>query len=149
MKTYYERMNTAIEKLAEIRKVRARKRTARLIAAVAVLTLVLFFPLNVEPPNVRAYSDSPYYDLIKEIDRAKGGKPGYKNLFTAITQEIAALKKTETDNPSTETPDVPPVVTNPEDDNDLYVNLNYADDSIPGLTDGEVVLQTEDYSHSF
>jgi len=146
MKTYHERLNAAMEQLTAIRKARAKKRTARLITAAAVLTLVLFFPLNVEPPNVRAYSDSPYYELIKQIDRANGGEPGYKNLFDAITYKISELTIKSDENTIVETPVEPPVVDDPvTEEKDPYVNLNFADDAIPGLTDGEEVLETEEY----
>lgn len=145
MKTYSERLAEVTGKMRQFRRRKAQKRMAWTAAAAAVLTLVLFFPLNVEPPNVRAYSDSPYYELIKKIDQANGGEPGYKNLFTAITQEIAELKNPKKENTSTEIPVVPPEDNTQEVADDKYVNLNFEDDTLPGVTEGEVVLCTEKY----
>lgn len=145
MKTYSERIVEVTGKIREIRRRRVQKRLSITVATAAVLTLVLFFPLNVEPPNVRAYSDSPYYELIKEIDRANGGEPGYKNLFTAITYKISELTLHSKENTSVETPVEPPVEDNPDiGDDDPYVNLNFEDDTLPGMTEGNVVLSTEE-----
>lgn len=81
MKTYEQRNRDVRCKVLQKKQRRAAVRTAVILGCVAALALVLFLPINHQPPSVRQYAKSEYYDVIRAINRAGYQKPHYDTLF--------------------------------------------------------------------
>jgi len=91
VKTYFERTQSVLKKLA------IKKRQRRIVAAcvsscvILALVLVLFLPFSTTPPSVLAYRSSPYYGLIQRLNEATYQKPAYKNRFETILHSFDRL----------------------------------------------------------
>lgn len=91
MKTFDERMGSILEKGAAVRKQRRNRRIAAgVIAGVftVALALVLFVPYSTALPDVSRYANSPYYDVIRGINKLTYSPPRYKNNFEALRAEF-------------------------------------------------------------
>lgn len=85
MKTYGERTNAIIGKMAE-KQAQQKKRKAWIagiggLCAVAVILAVLFVPYDTTPPDMSAHRNSPYYQVIQRLNAAMHKAPEYKNNF--------------------------------------------------------------------
>ena len=81
MKTYEQRNRDIRLKVLKKKQRRQTIRTAVILGCVAAIALVLFLPINHQPPSVRQYAKSEYYDVIRAINRAGYQKPHYDTLF--------------------------------------------------------------------
>lgn len=134
MKTYYERTQSVLAKLA-VKKRQRKILTASVSGCVVLaLVLVLFLPFSTTPPSVRAYCNSPYYDLIQKLNEATYRKPEYKNRFESIMHSFDRLSK-ETFAENTLNPEAPGAV---QDDN-LSDNMpDVGEDAYQEVTDNQV-----------
>jgi len=88
VKTYKERTQDVLAKIEQKKKVRSRIRGGIAVTLIVVLALVLFVPYGNQPPSVRQYMGSSYYELIKKINVARFEMPKYDNLFSEIAGNI-------------------------------------------------------------
>ena len=91
MKTFDERMASILDKGAAEKKQRRNKRIAAgMLAGVftVALALVLFVPYSTALPDVSRYAGSPYYDVIRNVNKLTYSPPRYKNNFEALRAEI-------------------------------------------------------------
>ena len=86
MKTYDERSKDVS---ARIKKHKRQKKTVTavcLTAVMAILAVVLLVPYSTEPPSVKPYENSPYFDLIQKINAANFDPPTeYNRLDTMLS----------------------------------------------------------------
>ncbi len=91
MKTFDERIKNIQDKV----KVRKRKKTVLTVAVPAIcvfaLLLILFVPYSTNPPSVRQYAGSPYYQLIQKLNEYTYEAPRYKNNFQAMVAGLSSL----------------------------------------------------------
>lgn len=88
MKTYDERFQDISMRIAKRRKLKYSITTACMTLAVVILALLLFVPYDTSLPDVSAYADSPYYDIIQRINAATYVPPRYENGFDALGDAI-------------------------------------------------------------
>ena len=88
MKTYHERMADVSARVKFLKKRKKIIQNVSLAMVCLTLALILFVPYNTNPPSVRQYADSPYYDLIQKINQVTYNKPKYKNNFVALISTI-------------------------------------------------------------
>lgn len=76
-----------------------RSRTKLLVLAAAfaalltTLSLWLFIPFSVEPPDVSRYADSEYYPIIQKLNAVTYTPPAYKNNFDMLINTLWANTK--------------------------------------------------------
>lgn len=102
MKTFDERMASIREKSAfEKKKLRNRRIVTGALAGVITiaLALVLFMPYSTTLPDVSRYSSSPYYNVIRGLNKATYTPPVYKNNFEFLASVLSVLssKRAPTD----------------------------------------------------
>ena len=88
MKTYNERMADVSARVKFLKKRKKIIKSVSLTMACLTLALILFVPYNTNPPSVKQYADSPYYDLIQKINLVTYNKPKYKNNFDALVHGL-------------------------------------------------------------
>lgn len=95
---------------AHIQRIHAKaqkiKRRRAIIASTGVvmicaLMLTLFLPYNRELPSVKKYENSPYYDLIDDLNKATYQPPKHKNNYEFLKTMLGGMTLTK-DMPSTE-----------------------------------------------
>lgn len=100
MKTYKQRTEEILNKVAQKRKVRRNRRiltTFCCFALVLSMSLVLFVPYDVTPSALTAYKKSPYFDVIEKLYNFTYRPPVYKNNFEKWFSAISDLKNTTGD----------------------------------------------------
>ena len=96
MKTFDERMASIREKSAFQRKKRRNRRIAAATLAgvfTIALALVLFMPYSTALPDVSRYASSPYYNVIRGLNKATYQAPKYKNNFDMLLSNLASMNK--------------------------------------------------------
>lgn len=94
MKTFDERIASIREKSAlEKKKVRNRRIVVSAVTCVFALSLALtlFVPYSTALPDVSKYESSPYYDVIKGLNKATYEPPKYKNNFAMLAGALSSL----------------------------------------------------------
>lgn len=84
MKTYKQRTEEILNKVAQKRKTRRNRRIAAAcccFALVLSMSLVLFVPYDVAPSALTAYKNNPYFDVIEKLYHFTYRPPAYKNNF--------------------------------------------------------------------
>ncbi len=95
MKNYSERTDAVIYKM-EVRKMERKRRRAWIAGIsscclVAVLLAVLFVPFSTQPPDVSAYRNSPYYQVIQKLNKATYETPEFKNNYELLKHNLGEL----------------------------------------------------------
>ncbi len=147
MKTYHERTEEVLAKIEILKKkekVRRRVRSGIAITLVVVLALVLFIPYGNQPPSVRKYMGSPYYELIKKINVAKYEKPKYDNLFSEIVGSAGDMIQSGAAVPGSPMPDAPANGATGEG----MPEENYqevTDNQVAGVIEGDLIKRSDKY----
>lgn len=145
MKTYDERFQDVSMRIRKHRKTKTAIATGCVTMAVVILALVLFVPFNTNPPSVRDYADSPYYDLIQKINAATFQAPEHDNNFGVLmdsfdTMEDAILEGVDdADNSSN---------AMPESGMDIAGTGTYAevtDNQVQGVTEADLIKRSTEY----
>ena len=98
MKTFDERMASIREKSAfEKKKLRNRRVAAGALASAfaIAMALVLFVPYSTALPDVSRYANSPYYNVIRGLNKATYTPPRYKNNFDFVASELSGIFDTK------------------------------------------------------
>ncbi len=102
-KKWFRAMSLADEKYIEeadpmrpVRSVRKSRAVISVLASCACLALVLcnlwlFLPFDTTPPSAKAYADSEYYPVIKQLAQLTWEKTVYKNNFEKYKAEFLPL----------------------------------------------------------
>ena len=130
MKTYEQRAQDVLAKV----KILRRKQAKRAVAAVCVvaLALILFLPVNANPPSMRQYRNSPYYDLIRKISIATFQKPSYSNNFERLFSGV--LKRIVQTAPGASNESLAPT-----DANGSYQEVT--DNQVEGVIEGDLITK--------
>lgn len=91
------------EAMPDSMKLRKRINMKRMLIAACVSALIiglglfLFIPFNHEPPEVKEYEDSEYYDVIKALQTVtyRSTNAGYDNWFEKLFGGLFAAKKND------------------------------------------------------
>ena len=144
-------MNIYDERLAEVLEKIEKKKKARLVRCVITATLVLalalvlFIPYGNQPPSVRKYMGSPYYDLIKKINIAIYEEPKYDNLFSEIVGAAGnILENGLVSAPGAAMPDAPANGAT----GDSMPEENYqevTDNQVAGVIEGDLIKRSDKY----
>ena len=136
-----------------------RKRVViSVLASCACLALVLsslwlFTPYSTTPPSVKAYKDSQYYPVIRELSKLSWEKPKYDNNFQKYMAQLtgllrggvkgdAMLNGGAMEDANAALPDMAPGENVPVDDNEIYEGLvdgsSGTGDTYEEITDNQV-----------
>jgi len=95
VKSYSERTDAVIRKMETIKQQRKRRRALitgiGTCCVVAVLLAVLFVPFSHKLPDVSAYRGSPYYQVIKSLNKASHRPSEYKNNFELLMHNLGDM----------------------------------------------------------
>lgn len=147
-------MNIYDERLAEVLEKIEKKKKARLVRCVITATLVLalalvlFLPYGNQPPSVRWYSGSPYYELIQKINIATYEEPKYANLFGEIVGAAKRLLYKGQTGPVPNAPDAMPGAPSNGMAGDGMPEENYqeiTDNQVQGVIEGDLIKRSDKY----
>ena len=146
MKTYDERcadVAAKITKLKKKKKIRHIAVTSTCLCLAAALMLVLFLPFDNGAPSVSRYADSPYYSLIKRINKATYEKPQYDNIFEMLGAQLSGGVRGDADMNMS-----PPMAEAPEENLSGSANGNYVevtDNQVAGVIEADIVKRSDRY----
>ena len=146
MRTYEERADGVQNKITVKRRQKRLIRGAVTVACVVALALVLFLPFHTDPPSVRQYRSSPYYDLIQKINEATYERPAYKNNFQKLLS--AALRGGLKGEIAPNAPGEDGVMGAPnyggaDGENGAYQEVT--DNQVAGVIEGDLIKRTDKY----
>lgn len=145
MKTYRERTEDVLAKIEAKKKTRRRVRGGIAAGLVLVLALVLFIPYGNQPPSVRKYMGSSYYDLIRKINAARYEAPKHDTLFGALTDTAGDML---TNAPGAAAPEAVPDAPNSGMAGDGMPEENYqevTDNQVSGVIEGDLIKRSDRY----
>ena len=146
MKTYSERTQSVLTKLA-VKKRQRRILTASVSGCVILaLVLVLFLPFGTTPPSVLAYRNSPYYSLIQKLNEATYQKPAYQNRFDSIVHFFDDFNGVMPDRApagNIEIPNEDASGSMPDAGNDTYQEVT--DNQVDGVIEADLFKRSDKY----
>ena len=155
MKTYAERTATVAEKLAVEKRQRKRKAISVTcgLLSVALVIGTLFFPFQTEYKDTSPYKSSPYYELIKKINKATAKQPKYDNAMDMILSFFDGIGGVKGNGftGSAVAPGAPmyapemngPAEAVPDGINGEYVEIT--DNQVQGIIEGDIVKRSTDF----
>lgn len=145
MKTYEQRTKDVLEKIDILQRKRKLSVVKAAVCAgiLVALALVLFLPFGTNPPDVRQYRNSPYYDLIRKINVATYRRPSYTNNFEKLL--AGTLRKFAPMAPGAAGEKGEPVTTMPVpgEMNTGNAYQEVTDNQVEGVTEGDLIKRTD------
>ena len=118
---------------------------AACLALVLVTNLVLFIPYGTNPPSVKQYASSEYYDIIQKLNVITYRQPDYKNNFEVFSEGLLFVTgRGEAMDAVPESPSEAPIENGmPSDINSSYHETT--DNQVAGVTEADRIKRSDKY----